>query len=230
MMERKDREQVEKTEKNITEELENEELETEAEAEVVEDLEEETAEEMAEESEEEPEEETDEEPEKEPEKETEETGEKKGFFGKKKKDKKDEQLEALNDKYTRLFAEFDNFRKRSEKEKAAMFDMGSKNVIEKILPVIDNFERGLAQVPEDRKDDPFVDGMDKVYKGLSKALEDLGVTPIEAVGQEFDPELHNAVMHEDNDEVGDNIITEEYQKGYKYHELVVRHSMVKVAN
>ena len=154
---------------------------------------------------------------------------KKGFF-KKKKDKKDEQIEELNDRVKRQMAEFENFRKRSEKEKSQMFDMGAKNVVEKILPVIDNFERGLAAVPEDRKEDAFVVGMDMVYKQLLSTLEEAGVKPIEAVGQEFDPNFHNAVMHVEDENLGENVVAEELQKGYMYRDTVVRHSMVKVAN
>lgn len=155
--------------------------------------------------------------------------EKKGFF-KKKKDKKDEQIEELNDRLKRSMAEFDNFRKRTEKEKAAMFEIGAKSVIEKILPVVDNFERGLATVSEEEKEAPFVQGMDKTYRQLMKMLEDLEVAPIEAVGQEFDPAYHNAVMHVDDEEAGDNVVVEEFQKGYTYRGNVVRFSMVKVAN
>ncbi len=155
---------------------------------------------------------------------------KKGFFGKKKKDKKDIRIEELTDRVQRQMAEFDNFRKRTEKEKSAMFEMGAKSVIEKILPTIDNFERGLAGIPEDKKSDPFVDGMDKVYRQMLSTLEGLGVKPIEAVGKEFDPNLHNAVMHVEEEEAGENIVVEEFQKGYTYHDTVVRHSMVKVAN
>ena len=160
-----------------------------------------------------------------------EKSEKKGFFKKdKNQDKKDVLIEELTDKYKRTLAEFENFRKRSEKEKSAMFEVGAKDMIEKILPVVDNFERGMATVPQEEKDSPFVDGMDKIYKQLLKALEDAGVTPIEAVGQEFDPNLHNAVMHIEDEALGDNIVAEELQKGYMYHDSVVRHSMVKVAN
>lgn len=148
---------------------------------------------------------------------------------KKKKDKKDEKIEELNDKYTRLFAEFDNFRKRSEKEKKAMFEVGAKSVIEKILPIIDSFERGLATISEEEKTG-FAEGMDKVYKQLITSLEEAGVKQIEAVGQEFDPNLHNAVMHIEDESLGENIVAEELQKGYIYRETVVRHSMVKVAN
>lgn len=159
------------------------------------------------------------------------TEEKKGIFKKKeKKDKKDEQIEELNDKLKRQMAEFDNFRKRTEKEKSQMYDMGAKSIIEKILPVIDNFERGLAGVPEEEKSNAFVDGMDKVYKQMLTTLAEAGVTPIEAVGKEFDPNFHNAVMHVEDEEAGENVIVEEFQKGYVYRDTVVRHSMVKVAN
>ena len=159
------------------------------------------------------------------------SGEKKKFFGKKnKKDKKDEKIEELNDRITRQMAEFDNFRKRSEKEKSQMYEIGAKDIIEKILPVIDNFERGLAAVPEESKEDPFVEGMEKIYKQIMTTLEGVGVKPIEAVGQEFNPDFHNAVMHVEDEEAGENIITEEFQKGYMYHDSVVRQSMVKVAN
>ena len=156
--------------------------------------------------------------------------EKKGFIGKKKKDKKDTQIEDLTDKLRRQMAEFDNFRKRTEKEKSGMFEMGAKSVVEKLLPVVDNFERGLASVPEDQKEDPFVAGVDKVYKQLLTVFDELGVKPIEAVGQPFDPNFHNAVMHVEDDEQGENVVIEEFQKGYMYHDSVVRHSMVKVAN
>ena len=162
----------------------------------------------------------------------EEQPEKKGFFGKKKekKDKKDEQIEDLTDRLRRQMAEFENFRKRTEKEKSQMFDMGAKTIVEKVLPVIDNFERGLAAVPEDKKEDAFVVGMDKIYKQFLTTLEEAGVKPIEAVGQEFDPNFHNAVMHVEDEELGENIVAEELQKGYMYRDAVVRHSMVKVAN
>ena len=157
---------------------------------------------------------------------------KKGIFNKKKekKDKKDEQIEELTDKVKRQMAEFENFRKRTEKEKSQMYDMGVKSIIEKILPVIDNFERGLAAVPEEEKENAFVDGMDKVYKQMLASLTEAGIEPIEAVGQEFDPNFHNAVMHIEDEELGENIVAEEFQKGYQYHETVIRHSMVKVAN
>ena len=152
------------------------------------------------------------------------------FFGKKKKDKSEQKVEELTDRLKRTMAEFDNFRKRTEKEKAAMFEVGAKSVIEKMLPVIDNFERGLAAVPEDKKEDAFVVGMDKIYKQFLTTLEEAGVKPIEAVGQEFDPNFHNAVMHVEDEELGENIVAEELQKGYMYRDAVVRHSMVKVAN
>lgn len=157
----------------------------------------------------------------------------KGFFKKnkkEKKDKRDEQIEELTDRVKRQMAEFDNFRKRTEKEKAQMFETGAKNIIEKILPVVDNFERGLATIPEADKGNAFAEGMEKIYKQMMTVLEEAGVTAIEAVGQEFDPNLHNAVMHIDDEEVGENIVVEEFQKGYKYRDSVVRHSMVKVAN
>ena len=160
-----------------------------------------------------------------------ESKEKKKFFAKKeKKDKKDEKIEGLTDRLTRQMAEFDNFRKRTEREKSQMYEIGAKDIIEKILPVIDNFERGLAAVPEESKEDPFVEGMEKIYKQIMTTLEGVGVKPIEAVGQEFNPDFHNAVMHVEDEEAGENIITEEFQKGYMYHDSVVRHSMVKVAN
>ena len=166
------------------------------------------------------------------EKEEPEQGEKKEkkFWKKEKKDKNAELVEELTDRVKRQMAEFENFRKRSEKEKAGMFEMGAKSVIEQILPVIDNFERGLTAVPEEAKADPFVEGMEKIYKQLMTTLESVGVKPIEAVGQEFNPDFHNAVMHVEDEEFGENIIAEEFQKGYMYRESVVRHSMVKVAN
>ena len=154
--------------------------------------------------------------------------EKKGLFKKKKKDKKDEQIEELIDRLKRQMAEFENFRKRSEKEKSQMFDMGAKTIVEKILPVIDNFERGLAAVPDDKKDDPFITGMDKVYKQMLTELDAAGVKPIECVGQEFDPDFHNAVMQVENDELESGTVAQELQKGYMYKDSVVRHSMVSV--
>ena len=155
----------------------------------------------------------------------------KKLFGKKdKKDKKDEKIEELTDRLTRQMAEFDNFRKRTEKEKSQMYEVGAKDIIEKILPVVDNFERGLDAVKEEDKEDPFIQGMEKVYKQLMTTLEGIEVKPIEAVGQEFDPNLHNAVMHVEDENLGENIIAEEFQKGYMYRDSVVRHSMLKVAN
>ena len=155
----------------------------------------------------------------------------KSFFGKKKKkDKKDEKIEELTDRLTRQMAEFDNFRKRTDREKSQMYEVGAKDVIDKILPVVDNFERGLEAVTEEEKEDPFVKGMEQIYKQLMTTLEGIGVKPIEAVGNEFDPDFHNAVMHVEDEEVGENIIVEEFQKGYMYRDSVVRHSMVKVAN
>ena len=157
--------------------------------------------------------------------------EKGSFFKKKeKKDKKDEKIEELTDRVRRQMAEFDNFRKRTEKEKTQMFETGAKSIVEKILPVVDNFERGLAAVTEEEKGSPFVEGMEKIYKQMMTMLEEAGVKSIEAVGQEFDPNLHNAVMHIEDEELGENIIAEEFQKGYTYRDSVVRHSMVKVAN
>lgn len=155
----------------------------------------------------------------------------KGLFGKKKKkDKKDEQIEDLNDRLRRQMAEFDNFRKRSEKEKSQMFDMGARSIIEKVLPVVDNFERGLAAVPEEQKDDAFVTGMDKIYKQLMTELDAIGVKPIEALGQEFNPDLHNAVMQVESEAYDPGVVAQELQKGYTYKDTVVRHSMVAVVS
>ena len=163
---------------------------------------------------------------------TEETAEKKIFS--KKKDKKTEKLEEKLAEYedlrVRQLAEFENFRKRSEKEKAQMFEIGAKTVIEKLLPVIDNFERGLAAVTEDEKETPFAQGVELVYKQLLTSFDELGVKPIEAVGKEFDPNPHNAVMMVDDDSLESGTVAEEMQKGYMYKESVVRHSMVKVVN
>lgn len=155
--------------------------------------------------------------------------EKKGFF-KKKKDKKDEKIEELTDMVKRQMAEFDNYRKRTEKEKASMYEIGAREVIEKILPIVDNFERGLAAVPEEEKETPFVDGMNKIYRQLLSVFEGMGVKAIESVGQEFNPDYHNAVMHVEDEEAGENVVVEEFQKGYIYKDTVIRHSMVKVAN
>lgn len=157
--------------------------------------------------------------------------EKKGFFHKKdKKDPKDEKIEELTDRLKRSMAEFDNFRKRTEKEKSAMYEIGAKDIIEKILPVVDNFERGLAAIPEDAKGTPFAEGMEKIYKQFEKTLEEIGVTPIEAAGKPFDPNFHNAVMHVEDENYGEQIVVTELQKGYLYRDSVVRHSMVQVAN
>lgn len=147
-----------------------------------------------------------------------------------KKDPRDVQLEELKDRLTRQMAEFDNFRKRTEKEKAAMYEIGARDIIEKILPVLDNFERGLTAVPEDAKGSAFAEGIEMIYKQLVKMLEDAGVEAIEALGQQFDPDLHNAVMHVEDDSFAENEITQELQKGYKYRGTVIRHSMVQVAN
>lgn len=157
---------------------------------------------------------------------------KRGFFGKKKekKDPKDAQIEELTDRVRRSLAEFDNYRKRTEKEKSVMFEMGAKDIVERILPVIDNFERGLASIPEDAKESAFASGMEMIYKQLLKNLEEAGVKPIEAVGQPFDPNFHNAVMHIEDESLGENVVAQELQKGYMYRDSVVRHSMVQVAN
>lgn len=148
----------------------------------------------------------------------------------KKEDKLKEQLNELNDKVVRQMAEFDNYRKRTEKEKQAMFETGAKSVIEKLLPVVDNFERGLAALEEGAERTPFEEGVLMTYKQLMTELEKLEVKPLDAVGKEFDPNLHNAVMHVDDESLGENIVVEELQKGYTYRDSVVRHSMVKVAN
>ena len=148
----------------------------------------------------------------------------------KKPDKKDLQIQELNDRYVRLFAEFDNFRKRTDTEKSGMFNEGEKTVLLKVLPLIDNFERALQNVPEEEKDSPFTDGIEKIYRSFMDLLKTLGVTPIEAVGNEFDANLHNAVMHVEDEEAGENIVVEEFQKGYMFRDKVLRYSMVKVAN
>ena len=148
----------------------------------------------------------------------------------KKKDPKDEKIDELNDKLRRSMAEFDNYRKRTDKEKSAMYEIGAKDVIEKILPIVDNFERGLNTIPEDAKGTAFAEGMEKIYKQFVKTLDDLGVKPIEAVGKPFDPNFHNAVMHVEDENLGENDVAAELQKGYTYKESIVRHSMVQVAN
>ena len=157
-------------------------------------------------------------------------GEKKSPFKKKekKKDKRDERIEELTDQVKRQMAEFENFRKRTEREKTQMYEVGAKSVIEKILPVVDNFERGLAAVPEEQKSDAFVDGMDKIYKQMMTVFAEMGVKPIEAVGKEFDPEYHNAVMQVESEEYESGVVAQELQKGYMYRDSVVRHSMVAV--
>jgi molecular chaperone GrpE len=158
---------------------------------------------------------------------------KKGFFGKRKKADKEkaalqEKVAGLEDRVKRQMAEFENYRKRTEKEKQAMFSMGERNVIEKMLPIVDNFERGLAAIPAEEKEGPVASGMEMVYRQLVKQLEDLGVTPIEAVGQEFDPSFHNAVMQVESEEYPSGTVAQEFQKGYKYHDTVIRYSMVGV--
>ena len=162
----------------------------------------------------------------------EEAGEKKGFFGKKKdkKDKKDLKIEELEDKVKRQLAEFENFRNRTEKEKSRMYEFGARDVIEKMLPVVDNFERGLAAIPEAEKGGPVASGMEMIYKQIMTTLEGLGVTPIDALNKPFDPNFHNAVMHVEDDEIEESTVVEEFQKGYIYKEHVIRYSMVKVAN
>ena len=139
-----------------------------------------------------------------------------------------EKVAALEDRVLRQMAEFENFRKRTTKEKEQMFSMGEKNVIEKILPVVDNFERGLVAIPEDEKDNAIASGMEMIYKQLAKILEDLGVKPIEAVGKEFDPNFHNAVMQVESDTYESGVVAQEFIKGYMYHDTVIRHSMVGV--
>ncbi len=154
---------------------------------------------------------------------------KKGLFNKKeKKNPLQDKVDELNDKVLRQMAEFENFRKRTDKEKAQQFEMGQSNVLEKLLPIVDNFERGLAAVPEAEKDGAFADGMNKIYKQLMTELDNLGVTPIEAVGKEFDPNFHNAVMQVESDEYESGVVAQEFLKGYTYHDTVIRHSMVGV--
>ncbi len=191
----------------------------------------ETVEETTEETTEETAEKTSEEPVTEEEQAVEEPKEKKKSGSRKaKKDPRDEKIEELTDRVTRQMAEFDNFRKRTEKEKSAMYEIGAKDIIEKLLPIVDNFERGFTTVSEEDKEDAFVKGMEMVYKQILTMFEAVGVKPIEAVGTEFNPDLHNAVMHVEDEEVGENIVVEEFQKGYTYRDSVVRYSMVKVAN
>ena len=155
---------------------------------------------------------------------------KKGLFSRKeKKNPLQDKVDELNDRLVRQVAEFDNFRKRTDREKSQMFEQGQGSVLEKLLPIIDNFERGLAAVPEEEKDGAFADGMNKIYKQFMKQLEDLGVTTIDALGQEFDPNLHNAVMQVDTQEYESGVVAQELQKGYRFHDTVLRHSMVGVA-
>jgi molecular chaperone GrpE len=153
---------------------------------------------------------------------------------KKKADKKEqayeEKIAELNDRVMRQMAEFDNYRKRTEKEKSQMFEIGAKDIIEKVLPVVDNFERGLSALSDEEKESAFAQGIEKIYKQLTQVLTDAGVEPIEAVGKEFNPDFHNAVMHAEDENLGENIVAEEFQKGYTYKGSVVRHSMVKVVN
>ena len=164
--------------------------------------------------------------------ENEETTEKKGFFGKKKdkKDKKDLKIEELEDKVKRQLAEFENFRNRTEKEKSRMYEFGARDVIEKMLPVVDNFERGLAAIPEEEKGGPVASGMEMIYKQMMTTLEGLGVTPIDALNKPFDPNFHNAVMHVEDEEIEESTVVEEFQRGYIYKDHVIRYSTVKVAN
>lgn len=147
-----------------------------------------------------------------------------------KQDKKDIAIADLTDRLKRSMAEFDNFRKRSEKEKATMFDMGARSIVEKILPVVDNFERAMVAAPKEGDGKAFADGITMIYNQLKKTLEDLGVKPIDCVGQAFDPNFHNAVMHVEDESLGENVVAEELLKGYMYKDSVLRHSMVKVAN
>ncbi len=219
MENKQDKSQEEMVKEAVEEAKKNAQETEEAEAETEEKAEEETEEKEAEETEAKTEE-----------SEEDKKSEKKLFGKKNKKDKKDEKIEELTDRLTRQMAEFDNFRKRTDKEKSQMYEVGAKDIIEKILPVVDNLERGLDAVKEEDKEDPFVQGMEKVYKHLMTTLEEIEVKPIEAVGKEFDPNFHNAVMHVDDENFGENIVAEEFQKGYTYRDSIVRHSMVKVAN
>lgn len=219
MENKQDKSQEEMVKEAVEEAKKNAQETEEAEAETEEKAEEETEEKEAEETEAKTEE-----------SEEDKKSDKKLFCKKNKKDKKDEKIEELTDRLTRQMAEFDNFRKRTDKEKSQMYEVGAKDIIEKILPVVDNFERGLDAVKEEDKEDPFVQGMEKVYKHLMTTLEEIEVKPIEAVGKEFDPNFHNAVMHVDDENFGENIVAEEFQKGYTYRDSIVRHSMVKVAN
>ena len=156
-----------------------------------------------------------------------------GFLGRKAKKallKKDQELQDLNDRYKRILAEYDNFRKRTEKEKSDLYAYAVRDVMTRILPVVDNLERGVAAVPEEQRQDPLAEGMEKILKQFEKTLEDIGVKPIESVGQPFDPAYHNAVMHVEDEELGENTVVEEFMKGYMYKDTVIRCAMVKVAN
>ena len=144
--------------------------------------------------------------------------------------KSEEKAAEMTDKYQRLMAEFENARKRNAKEQSHMYDVGAKEVLTKLLPVVDNFERGLDALSEEEKEGAFAQGFIKIYQQLIAALEEIGVKPMDAVGKEFNPDFHNAVMHEENEEMGENLVSEEFQKGYMYKDGVLRHSMVKVVN
>ncbi len=144
--------------------------------------------------------------------------------------KSEEKVAEMTDKYQRLMAEFENARKRNAKEQSHMYDVGAKEVLTKLLPVVDNFERGLDALSEEEKEGAFAQGFIKIYQQLIASLEEIGVKPMDAVGKEFNPDFHNAVMHEENEEMGENLVSEEFQKGYMYKEDVLRHSMVKVVN
>ncbi len=143
---------------------------------------------------------------------------------------KDQKIEELTDRLMRTMAEFDNYRKRTEKEKSTMYDMGVKSMLEKLLPIVDNFERGLGTLTDKEKESGFAQGIELIYRQLMTALDEIGLKPIDAVGKEFDPNLHNAVMHGEDENLGENTVSDEFQKGYMYRDMVVRHSMVKVVN
>ena len=144
--------------------------------------------------------------------------------------KSQEKVADLTDKYQRLMAEFENARKRTAKEQSRMYDVGAKEVLAKLLPVVDNFERGLDALSDEEKEDAFAQGIEKIYQQLMAVFEEIGVKAMDAAGKEFDPEYHNAVMHVEDEELGENLVVEEFQKGYMYKDSVLRHSMVKVAN
>ncbi|MDD7209805.1 MAG: nucleotide exchange factor GrpE [Lachnospiraceae bacterium] len=144
--------------------------------------------------------------------------------------KSEDKAAELTDKYQRLMAEFENARKRNAKEQSHMYDVGAKEVLSKLLPVVDNFERGMDALSEEEKQGAFAQGILKIYQQMISVLEEIGVKPMDAVGKEFNPDFHNAVMHEENEEMGENLVAEEFQKGYMYKDMVLRHSMVKVVN